>query len=269
MRLLAVQELRAFAALLVVVHHAFSTIHQYDLGTSALAEFGQFRLFGNAGVDIFFVISGFNHDVQAVATTGPMTWHGFLIKRIKRIVPLYWLLTTVLIGLMLLLPGLFSGSHLDPVHAMASYLLIPYSDSQDIIRPLLVPGWTLTFEMLFYAIFAALLSLRVERIVPALALVFACYIAAVEWLVPENRVLTWLANPVVFEFVFGCFVARLYLQVRSRPAWLPHLLAAAAILLFSGSILFDVGWMGRTLIWGVPAMLLVAAAALPQRLRAG
>lgn len=183
--------------------------------------------------------------------------------------PLYWLLTTVLIGLMLLLPGLFSGSHLDPVHAMASYLLIPYSDSQDIIRPLLVPGWTLTFEMLFYAIFAALLSLRVERIVPALALVFACYIAAVEWLVPENRVLTWLANPVVFEFVFGCFVARLYLQVRSRPAWLPHLLAAAAILLFSGSILFDVGWMGRTLIWGVPAMLLVAAAALPQRLRAG
>src|SRR5690606_16467283 len=59
-RLLAVQELRAFAALLVVVHHAFSTIHQYDL----------FRLFGNAGVDIFFVISGFNHDVQAVATTG-------------------------------------------------------------------------------------------------------------------------------------------------------------------------------------------------------
>src|SRR5690606_41641449 len=74
----------------------------------------------------------------------PMTWHGFLIKRINRIVPLYWLLTTVLLGLMLLLPGLFSGSHLEPVHAMACYSLLPYSDSQDILRPLLVPGWPMT-----------------------------------------------------------------------------------------------------------------------------
>lgn len=271
MRLLAIQELRALAALLVVVHHALTLVNQYGLGDSSLASFGQFYWFGNAGVDIFFVISGFIMMYSLGRRRGEDSWHGFLLRRAKRIVPLYWVLTTLLVGLMLVAPALFSNSRLDPAHTLASYLLVPYPDAQGVIRPLLAQGWTLTLEMLFYLVFALLLSVREDRLIPALAASFALFIVGVELLAPEHRTLSWLANPIMFEFVFGCFVARVYLRLRQPPDWLPAALAAIAALLFGGSLLVEPDWMERALFWGVPAMFLVAAAAFarPPRARLG
>ena len=82
-----IQVLRAVAAYMVVFHHLIDSWNNY-VGT----EFAPIYLnVGAAGVDIFFVISGF---VMIEATTGkavsPIT---FLQKRINRIVPLYWLLS--------------------------------------------------------------------------------------------------------------------------------------------------------------------------------
>jgi exopolysaccharide production protein ExoZ len=267
-RLIAIQHLRAIAALLVVVHHALTTADQYRLGESGLANFGEFYLFGNAGVDIFFVVSGFIMMYTLAQRRGQDTWHGFLWRRVKRVVPLYWLLTTALLALMLVAPMLFPNSRLDLGHVLASYLFVPFPDTQGRLYPLLVPGWTLTFEMIFYTLFAAMLFLREQWLIPALALVFGTFILAVELLVPGHRVLGWLANPIVFEFVFGCFIARLYLNLKTPPAWLPNMLGALAIALFGLTIMFHTPWLSRALAWGVPAMLLVAAAAwspTPQR----
>lgn len=262
MRLLAIQELRAVAALLVVVHHALTTVAQYDFGLSRLARLGQFYDFGNAGVDIFFVISGFIMMYTLARRRGRDSWHGFLMRRVTRVVPLYWVLTSVLLALMLLLPALFPHSRPVLGHTLASYLFIPYANVRGDMYPLLVPGWTLTFEMLFYLLFALLLFLRESRIVPALTAVFAGFILAVRLWAPEQPVLAWLANPMVFEFVFGCFVARVYLNLRRRPDWLPPLLIGLALALFAATIAWELGWMPRALRWGVPAMLLVAGAAL-------
>lgn len=255
---MAVQELRAFAALLVVVHHALSTVEQYQLGDSALSDFRYFYIFGIAGVDIFFVISGFIMMYTLSQRRRRDSWHGFLLRRVKRVVPLYWALTSLLVMLMLLLPALFPGSSLDLRHTLSSYLFVPYPNTRGEMFPLLIPGWTLIIEMVFYTLFAVLLFLRENRVVPALAAVFGGYILAVHWLAPGQRVLMWLADPIVFEFVFGCAVARVYLAVRSRPDWLPPVLIAAALSLFATTVLVDLSWMSRALRWGVPASLLVA-----------
>jgi exopolysaccharide production protein ExoZ len=120
-----IQYLRGIAALLVVWFHAMGTFgHLYEV-------------FGNVGVDIFFVISGF---IMIVTTWQKDISPGrFLALRIVRVVPLYWIATLC----MALLAG---ASALDTLRSVA---FVPYS-----INPVLYPGWTLNFEMFFYLIFA-------------------------------------------------------------------------------------------------------------------
>ena len=86
------QYLRAVAALMVVFHHA-RWLFPADciLNTAAWSEFG------SRGVDIFFVISGF---VMAYSTRSfdpagsrPAQAADFLVKRLIRVVPLYWVAT--------------------------------------------------------------------------------------------------------------------------------------------------------------------------------
>ena len=81
---------------------------------------------GQAGVDIFFVISGFimwvtTHDRR----TTPLQ---FLTNRIVRIVPLYWLLTLTVAAACLIAPSLFRGVVLAPEHVVKSLFFIPTSN---------------------------------------------------------------------------------------------------------------------------------------------
>ena len=53
-----------------------------------------------------------------------------------------------------------------------SYLFLPVTDSAGHFRPVLPVGWTLTYEFLFYLLFAAALAMRVDvfaSLFPALA----------------------------------------------------------------------------------------------------
>jgi exopolysaccharide production protein ExoZ len=63
--IISIQILRALAALLVVFHHARYQISEFE---DYFAD--GFWLFGQAGVDIFFVISGF---IMWVTTHDPMS----------------------------------------------------------------------------------------------------------------------------------------------------------------------------------------------------
>ena len=99
--IISIQILRAFAALLVVFHHA-----RYQIQDFEVFFHGGIWPFGQAGVDIFFVISGFimwvtTHDRR----TTPLR---FMTNRIVRIVPLYWLLTLAVAAACLSRPA-FSG----------------------------------------------------------------------------------------------------------------------------------------------------------------
>ena len=159
--IISIQILRALAALLVVFHHA-----RYQIRDFEAFFYGGIWQSGQAGVDIFFVISGFimwvtTHDRR----TTPLQ---FLTNRIVRIVPLYWLLTLTVAAACLIAPSLFRGVVLAPEHVVKSLFFIPdfYPGMPTHIWPLLLPGWTLNYEMIFYVVFAVALLLPRHLMIP-------------------------------------------------------------------------------------------------------
>lgn len=151
------QLLRAFAAINVVIFHIIGTAESYRLGTVALQNL---EGWGQNGVDIFFVISGF---VMAYTQSlKPKTVMQFLANRAIRIVPLYWLLTTVLIAIYFLIPSVFRELNLSFEYAISSYLFF----CQFLLdkTPLIHVGWTLELEVIFYLIFGLCLVIANKKL---------------------------------------------------------------------------------------------------------
>src|SRR5690242_14133524 len=132
--LLGIQALRAVAALLVVAYHAVEqwTAHRPGYGS------GEYWPNGSAGVDIFFVISGLVMTISVKRNAGRAhpAWT-FAKDRIIRIVPLYWLVTTLKIAAVLALPRLVTRTSLDPLYVAGSYALLPLYDGNGPVHPVL------------------------------------------------------------------------------------------------------------------------------------
>src|ERR1700757_1478274 len=133
-----IQTARAIAANLVIFSHLFLVQARYTAGTVLPA----FTLYGIAGVDLFFVISGFIMVAVAGRDRGPIE---FLWRRVTRIYPTYWLVSLAVLATALLAPTLVNSSITTPISLWRSFLLIP-----DRTFPLLAVGWTLVYEMYFY-----------------------------------------------------------------------------------------------------------------------
>ena len=97
--LYSIQIVRALAATLVVISH---------IGRSLLLKAGiditDVTVLGSAGVDLFFVVSGFIR--VHTTTTGRFDARQFMRQRVTRIAPLYWLTTLLHAVSALILPGL-------------------------------------------------------------------------------------------------------------------------------------------------------------------
>ena len=250
----SIQALRAVAALLVVLYHAFEL---WGLRVDPAAP-GVKWTNGAAGVDVFFAISGFVMVISSRRLVGkPGAWLVFLWHRVIRIVPLYWLLTTLKILGVVLLPGIIIRTSVDFYSVAASYLFLPVVDTAGNFRPVLPVGWTLTYEFLFYLFFAAALALRVDVLrinVSALGLVAGVALFRTEtW--PDWTI---LFSTIVLEFVFGVVLARWTL----RGFRLPPAIAAALVLCgFIVILAMPIGSENlRVLSWGIPAFAIVAGA---------
>lgn len=142
-RLVSIQHLRGLAILGVVVFHAFQW------------EWLNFET-GSAGVDLFFIISGF---VMWVTTADREVTPGqFLKRRAARVAPLYWLASLTALTAVLIWPGSIPNVIPDLKHVLLSLAFIPHLDPKGGPFPLLNPGWTLTYEAFFYLVFAAALT---------------------------------------------------------------------------------------------------------------
>ncbi|MCV3737248.1 acyltransferase [Rhizobium sp. TRM96647] len=196
--LYGIQYLRAVAAIAVVLFHA------------AEKTGGHFAI-GAAGVDVFFVISGFI--MWVITARRPVTPLKFLSDRIVRIVPIYWLATMVMVAGALV--GLFPNLELTAGHVVASLLFVPMrSPSSGEIWPVLVQGWTLNFEMFFYLVFALALLLPRARQLATVGVALAALTIAGAFLSTDNALLLTYTRPIILEFAIGMVLGQLWLAGR-------------------------------------------------------
>lgn len=262
-----IQVLRALAAVMVAAGHA-----QFEVAGLAARAGQPFTpaawLPWPAGVDVFFVISGF----IIVHAAAPL--HGranpqklFLAHRIARVVPLYWLATTLYLALAWARPGLLGAGAEGPAYLAASYLFWPMARADGAVQPLYSLGWTLNYEMAFYALFALVLPLgRRGAVLGVLALLAGLVVLGRMAGTLPVPVAFW-SDPIVLEFACGAALA-LARQEGLRlpgPACLALAVAGLALLWLSG----EAPALPRCLAWGGPATLLVAAASLGPSREAG
>ncbi len=244
-RLSSIQRLRAVAALSVTLFHAC----QWS---------GQDFAVGAAGVDLFFIISGF---VLWNASEGRAVSPGrFLIARAARVAPLYWLATLAVAVLVPWRPQAMPVAQFEPLHLVLSLLFIPHNDPAGDAFPLLVSGWTLTYEAFFYLAFALALAAPLQRRLQVL-----CGLVSVMALVGliYHQTYTFGANPLLLEFLIGVGLARLWSKgdLRGAGAGWGWVILGLGVLMFAGLQLGSVRsdfW--RPLIWAPPAALILAGA---------
>lgn len=252
-RLHNLQLLRAFAALNVVVMHALVSAHTYGMPADVL---GFLVGWGNNGVDIFFVLSGFIMAHTQQSKRRPPC--AFLRDRVIRIVPIYWQLTAIFIALLLIAPSLSREQVVTWPHAAASFFFV--SGIWVGQFPYIYVGWTLEYEFLFYGVFAvALLSGSFARrfIITAILLLTAHLIFG--------------ARPFVYEFLFGMVVAMsLAYWPRSSPVGVGWTSLLLGIVGLGSSLIIDYpASISQVFYWGVPAAFLVLGAALLPQVRPG
>ncbi len=252
-----IQALRGFAALCVVLTHAFlgAGVSNMDAGLGPHPQIGEF------GVDIFFVISGFIMVVISQKDFGikGIQWI-FLKKRLARIIPLYWMLTGLLICVILIAPGLVANPDVDLVYWLKSLLFVPANHpSGDGLRPVLVVGWTLQFEMFFYVLFAVALFFP-RRLGLSLLLILLVGIAIMgKIFAPQGTIAGFYSASIILEFAAGICLAVLYTNGVRLPRVMVWLLPLVALIILAVawriSAEFDVD---RVLFFGLPATILMA-----------
>ncbi len=216
-KLLGIQFCRGIAAILVVLYHAgrMLALPQYA-GHVALR--GVFN-FGNAGVDFFFVLSGFIiFFVHGKDIGRPKSLPAYLWSRVTRIYPIYWFVTAIVLGLIVVGPGIKA---LDPGYVISSLLLLPQPR-----EPVLSVGWTLVHEMLFYSVFAIAIVSRTLGL--SVALVWLV-LSAMRAFFTFDGVMGVLASPYHLQFALGVAAA---FVVRRWPVPNPRWIAGAGLAAF-------------------------------------
>jgi exopolysaccharide production protein ExoZ len=243
--LLSIQYLRAAAALAVVVYHALQWLPP-----------GGFDV-GRAGVDVFFVISGFI--MWSITAGAPGRPGAFLWRRFTRVAPAYWAITLVTAAACALWPAFLPQVRVTPSHLALSLAFIQHRDPLGLPFPLLPPGWTLNYEALFYLVFAACLFLPERRRLKAVLIALA--VIAVVGTFLAQGLYEFGANPMLLQFAAGVMVARAA-QMKTLPGAIAGglmIIAGVAILALMQLSGF-ISELWRPFLWGAPALLIVLGA---------
>jgi peptidoglycan/LPS O-acetylase OafA/YrhL len=260
--LLNVQALRGLAAFLVVF------VHLETLATLAGLPAGV-TVFGNSGVDVFFVISGL---IMVVTTSGPkgQTPQGFLRNRVTRIAPLYWTITFAVFAIALAAPRLLQSTTADPVQLLESLAFIPYARADGEMHPVVFVGWTLNYEMAFYVVFALGLMLRNRLLGLVVSIAILVAAAIFGQIAQPEGVLGFYCAPMILEFGAGMVLGALFVRDRlpKSRAWGWTAAAVGALAL---AVMLAGPWLwpkvDRSVMFGAPAVVIVAGGLIAERAR--
>jgi exopolysaccharide production protein ExoZ len=242
-KLSSLQALRALAAIAVVGHHSLRAVtlnapSVYHLPvelfpfSATLVELGVF------GVDVFFILSGFLMvTISQPYIDGSKPVGHFLLYRLIRVWPMYCLATLIYIS-MKVASHLLKGEGLPfdmSITRLMSLFFIPSFNEDGVLQPILWVGWTLNYEIIFYVSFTAAVLCGSRRLLPALAAILIVLFGIGSLLPASTALGTFLSNPILFEFLFGAFVAYCYppsLRSETKGLWV-LLLGIGMLLAFS------------------------------------
>lgn len=270
MKLQSIQILRGIAALLVVFYHirAQEMRSILDNTSSEMPWLSGIVTNGYAGVDLFFVISGF---IMVVVTNGDKpglrTAADFLFARLTRVYPIWWFFAGIMAiylvgfhGLSGMGEGWQSFARSEPVvpYIIKSFLLLPQAED-----PILGVGWTLVHEVYFYLVFTLILLLRRSWLPYCLLawglLVIGGWSMGLSGHRPEDLP-ALVFFPMTMEFIFGAATG---LLVTSGLAWRAGAITLLAVLALAASLCFQgvetthtLQW-GRVMLYGFPSAALI------------
>lgn len=248
--------MRCFAALMVLAIHTVAIPFPVNFGiiTPFLAKYGP------AGVDIFFVISGFiittvaYYSGQKLTETNRLTLvREFIIKRIIRIYPIYWV---VFIASLLLSPWVWlSPAFMPNYNDFGMFFLFERQNNT------VMAAWTLTFELYFYFIVSLAFLIFPRNIFLGVAIWSVSTLAAILYFTfTQNPLVNQLPFiPILLEFMLGSLLA--FLIQRKITAFPVSALAIGLLWFFVGAKINSNGgnwdfWY-RTLCFGPAAALII------------
>lgn len=239
-QLQSLQVLRGLAALSVVYFHI-----------------GKGSAFGSFGVDLFFVLSGF---VIAMASEKQVGAKQFAINRLTRVAPLYWIMTTMIMIVLILRPELFNSTTASFPNYLRSIFFIPYFNDNGQLQPLLGVGWTLNYEMVFYAMATISLFVSPTRFYYATCALVTSLFGLGYLLFDGTPYADFLRSNLLFEFMLGMaafkFKDSAYLQ--KIPMWIA---AIVILLLYVIMSIEEINGFGNRLVeFGIPSFLIVLLA---------
>jgi peptidoglycan/LPS O-acetylase OafA/YrhL len=258
------QILRFLAAAMVLLSHVQHQAAGMNFGAATYTPWTGIYLAG--GVDIFFVISGF---IMHAISSGDFGHEGaakrFLIRRLVRIVPPYWLFTLAMIAAAVFFSGHIRHSALSLWHIVTSFLFIPYPNAYGQPYPMLMLGWTLNYEFFFYVVFGVALVLPRAKGLGFVFLAIGSLSVLGIFDTFKSLPMSFWSNPIMLEFLLGILLSMAH-EKGARVGGV-----TAALLITGGFlamfVLMDLGiaahfWTARVLWMGLPALAICAGAVL-------
>ena len=150
--------MRGFAVFLVFIVHYMTLVEPWIKNSESLFQLADaVHSVGNAGVDLFFVLSGYLIYGSLIAR--PQPFAGFLARRIKRIYPAFLSVFSIYFFLSFVVP---QQSKLPPsfgpalIYVAQNLLLLPGLFP---IRPMITVAWSLSYEMFFYLVIPGVIAI--------------------------------------------------------------------------------------------------------------
>lgn len=234
----SLQALRGITAVFIFFFHTINIVNK-PLYTT---------IFGGAGlgVGIFFIISGFiiSHST-IVKNKSKDKITTFLIKRIIRVIPLYFTLSF----LWIILNKEFQLFHSNYTDLLKTIFFIPLSNTEGgpaYGMPPLFVGWTLNYEMFFYVLFSICLIKPSKTILILILVLFStvfvlpyCYVGYITLDTKVNynfyyNYLNLISNPIILNFLLGVVFSVIVFKIKvtTHFARISFLISVIAFMLF-------------------------------------
>jgi exopolysaccharide production protein ExoZ len=235
-----IQVLRFIAALMVIIlHSTFYTSERLDHSTIIYDQ-------GYNGVRLFFVISGFVMIISSEKLIEkPRGWIIFGVKRIIRIVPIYWIITGYKVIVLIFASSLVLHTVLDWGFILKSLFFIPAINKEGMFRPFYGVGWTLNYEMFFYLLFTISLALRVRPIIFLSVILIPLSVISILKTPHWPAFASFYADPIILNFLYGMIIAKLILYKIKLPTVLAVLsmLIGLLILFFPTGVVSSITYL--------------------------